>query len=173
MGMSVSCHSLCHVDCFRSYCFGHTVSMCGRYRLSRRKQILEEQFAAISDDADWSPRYNIAPTQFVPVIRRTPRSAIRELSLIRWGLVPREGSSAAWAANGIAMQARTTITDRAKDRSNSRTEVSSQNCPFCTPRHAWRQLQSLRRARKSGGCRVAADFSLLFPSAGLPSRMES
>jgi len=60
----------------------------GRYRLSRRKQILEEQFAAVSDDADWSPRYNIAPTQLVPVIRRNPRSASRELSLIRWGLGP-------------------------------------------------------------------------------------
>jgi len=32
--------------------FGHTVHMCGRYRLSRRKQILEEQFAAVPDDAD-------------------------------------------------------------------------------------------------------------------------
>ena len=56
--------------------------------MSRRKQILEEQFAAVSDDAEWSPRYNIAPTQFVPVIRRNPTSSIRELSLIRWGLVP-------------------------------------------------------------------------------------
>jgi putative SOS response-associated peptidase YedK len=62
--------------------------MCGRYRLSRRKQILEEQFAAFSDGADWSPRYNIAPTQFVPVIRRNPKTASRELSQVRWGLVP-------------------------------------------------------------------------------------
>jgi putative SOS response-associated peptidase YedK len=42
--------------------------MCGRYRLSRRKQIVEEHFDAMSDD-DWTPRYNIAPTQPVPVIR--------------------------------------------------------------------------------------------------------
>jgi putative SOS response-associated peptidase YedK len=62
--------------------------MCGRYRLSLRKQILEEQFAAISDDADWTPRYNIAPTQFVPVVRQNPRTTSRELSLLRWGLVP-------------------------------------------------------------------------------------
>lgn len=57
--------------------------MCGRYRLSWRKQILEEQFAALSDDADWSPRYNIVPTQLVPVIRQNPKIASRELSLIR------------------------------------------------------------------------------------------
>src|ERR1039457_5381470 len=65
--------------------FGHTVYMCGRYRLSRRKQILEEQFAAISDDADWRPRYNIAPTQFVPAVRQNARSTNREISMIRWG----------------------------------------------------------------------------------------
>ena len=36
--------------------------MCGRYSLSRRKQIIEEYFDASGND-DWSPRYNIAPTR--------------------------------------------------------------------------------------------------------------
>jgi putative SOS response-associated peptidase YedK len=62
--------------------------MCGRYRLSRRKEILEERFAAVSDNDDWSPRYNIAPTQIVPIVRQNPKTADRELSLILWGLVP-------------------------------------------------------------------------------------
>lgn len=75
--------------------------MCGRYRLSRKKEILEEQFAAVSDDADWSPRYNIAPTQSVPVIRRQPRSSGRELSLIRWGLVPSWAKDSSKAATMI------------------------------------------------------------------------
>jgi putative SOS response-associated peptidase YedK len=36
--------------------------MCERYRLSRRKQIVEEYFASVSgEEEDWSPRYNIAP----------------------------------------------------------------------------------------------------------------
>ena len=42
--------------------------MCGRYRLSRRKQILAEHFDAISDAEDWIPRYDIAPTQPIPVV---------------------------------------------------------------------------------------------------------
>ena len=42
--------------------------MCGRYRLSRRKQIVEEYFDAFGD-GDWNPRYNIAPT-LIPVIRQ-------------------------------------------------------------------------------------------------------
>jgi putative SOS response-associated peptidase YedK len=62
--------------------------MCGRYRLSRRKQIVEEYFESVSGDEDWTPRYNIAPTQPVPVIRQNPREPVRELSFIRWGLIP-------------------------------------------------------------------------------------
>jgi putative SOS response-associated peptidase YedK len=62
--------------------------MCGRYRLSRRKQVVEERFdTAVSDEPDWAPRYNIAPTQPIPVIRQNPKDPVRELSLMRWGLI--------------------------------------------------------------------------------------
>lgn len=37
--------------------------MCGRYRLSRRTQIIAEHFDASPFVDDWIPRYNIAPTQ--------------------------------------------------------------------------------------------------------------
>jgi len=62
--------------------------MCGRYRLSRRKQILAEHFDALPGDQDWDPHYNIAPTQLVPVIRQSPTQPRRDLSLMRWGLIP-------------------------------------------------------------------------------------
>jgi putative SOS response-associated peptidase YedK len=42
----------------------------------------------VSDEPDWNPRYNIAPTQPVPVIHQNPKEALRELSLMRWGLIP-------------------------------------------------------------------------------------
>jgi putative SOS response-associated peptidase YedK len=70
--------------------------VCGRYRLSRRKQIIEEHFDAVSGDEEWAPRYNIAPTQPVPVIRQNPREPVRELSLVRWGLIP------SWAKDASA-----------------------------------------------------------------------
>jgi putative SOS response-associated peptidase YedK len=76
--------------------------MCGRYRLSRRKQIIEEYFDSVSEEQDWSPRYNIGPTQPVPVIRQNPKEPIRELSLVRWGLIPswaRDPSAAAKMIN--------------------------------------------------------------------------
>jgi putative SOS response-associated peptidase YedK len=59
--------------------------MCGRYRLSRRKQLVEEYFYCGSDEQDWVPRYNIAPTQPIPVIRQHSKEPVRELSLMRWG----------------------------------------------------------------------------------------
>jgi putative SOS response-associated peptidase YedK len=62
--------------------------MCGRYRLSRRKQLIEAYFDTAPWDDDWSPRYNIAPTQFVPVIRQHPKEPVRQLSLMKWGLIP-------------------------------------------------------------------------------------
>lgn len=58
--------------------------MCGRYRLSRRKQIIEEHFDSVSGEEDWSPRYNIAPTQPVPVIRQHPKEPVRAGSGSRW-----------------------------------------------------------------------------------------
>jgi putative SOS response-associated peptidase YedK len=52
--------------------------MCGRYRLSRRKQIIAEHFDAPFDD-DWTPRYNIAASQPVPVrVRATTYSLLPE-----------------------------------------------------------------------------------------------
>ena len=52
-----------------------------------------ERFDTVSDEPEWEPRYNIAPTQPVAVIRQNPREPIRELSFMRWGLVP------SWAKN--------------------------------------------------------------------------
>src|ERR1700723_2951562 len=66
----------------------HNLPMCGRYRLSRRKQLIEEYFGSVSGEDDWTPRYNIAPTQSVPVIRQNPKEPVRKMSFVRWGLIP-------------------------------------------------------------------------------------
>jgi hypothetical protein len=61
--------------------------MCGRYYLSRRKQLIQEYFDT-SDEVDWEPRYNIAPSQSVGIIRQDPAQPERRFSLARWGLIP-------------------------------------------------------------------------------------
>ncbi len=61
--------------------------MCGRYRLSRRKELIQEYFDT-TDEVDWEPRYNIAPSQDVGIIRQNQAKPERCFSLARWGLIP-------------------------------------------------------------------------------------
>src|ERR1035438_3063723 len=61
--------------------------MCGRYRLSQRKQLIQEYFDT-ADEVDWEPRYNIAPSQSVGIIRQDRANPERRFSLARWGLIP-------------------------------------------------------------------------------------
>jgi putative SOS response-associated peptidase YedK len=84
--------------------------MCGRYRLSRRKQIIAEHFDAATGHEGWTPRYNIAPTQPVPIIRQHPKEPRRELSLVRWGLIPAWSKDASSAAKMINARSETTAT---------------------------------------------------------------
>jgi putative SOS response-associated peptidase YedK len=84
--------------------------MCGRYRLSRRKQLVEEYLGAVSAEEDWGPRYNIAPIQQVPIIRQNPREPRRELSLARWGLVPSWSKDSSGAARMINAKSETADT---------------------------------------------------------------
>ena len=81
--------------------------MCGRYRLSRRKQIVAEYFDSVPGEEDWNPHYNIAPTQSVPVIRQNPKKPIRELSLMRWGLIPSWAEDSSVAAQMINARSET------------------------------------------------------------------
>ena len=60
--------------------------MCGRYFLTTPGEVLADIFEAGSAP-ELSPRYNIAPTQTVPIVR-LGASGARELALASWGLVP-------------------------------------------------------------------------------------
>ena len=84
--------------------------MCGRYRLSRRKQLIEEYFDTVPGEEEWAPRYNIAPTQPVPVIRQHPQEPRREMSLVRWGLIPSWATDASGAARMINARSETAAT---------------------------------------------------------------
>jgi len=64
--------------------------MCGRYTLHTEKEALAKRFAlevsALDALGEWTPRYNIAPTQ--PVLAIVLRDGRHEPRLLRWGLVP-------------------------------------------------------------------------------------
>ena len=96
------------VSSARTIC--HNLLVCGRYRLSRRKQIIEEHFDSDPWDEDWNPRYTIAPTQAVPVIRQHPKEPIRQISTMGWGLVPHWAKDSSGAARAINARSETAAT---------------------------------------------------------------
>ena len=101
----------------------HNLSMCGRYRLSRRKQIVEEYFDCSSEEQDWVPRYNIAPTQPVPVIRQHPKEPVRQISTMRWGLIPHWAKDSSGAASMINARSET-----AHEKPAFRDALKSRRC---------------------------------------------
>lgn len=137
--------------------------MCGRYRLSRRKQIIEEHFGVSGED-DWFPRYNIAPTQPVPIIRQHPREPVRKLSLVRWGLIPswaKDRSSVAMMVNARSETAAT--------RPAFRDALKSRRC--LVPADAFYEWKRTGRA-KQAFCFEVRDGEL-FAFAGLWDRWKA
>jgi putative SOS response-associated peptidase YedK len=61
--------------------------MCGRFTLFDSPASLTERFA-LGEVPSLSPRYNIAPSQAVAVVRIPAGGTDRELALLRWGLLP-------------------------------------------------------------------------------------
>ena len=61
--------------------------MCGRYTLKAPREAIAEAFD-LADVPQLLPRYNIAPTQAVPVVRLDRASGEREIALLQWGLIP-------------------------------------------------------------------------------------
>lgn len=61
--------------------------MCGRYELSSHPAAIALAFG-LAHPPDVHPRYNIAPTQKVPIVRLNATGE-RELVQVKWGLVPR------------------------------------------------------------------------------------
>lgn len=60
--------------------------MCGRYTLARSQQELSERFGIKQLFVDLEPRYNIAPSQSVPVV--ISDEGERKLQAYQWGLIP-------------------------------------------------------------------------------------
>ncbi|HSL16495.1 MAG TPA: SOS response-associated peptidase [Methylomirabilota bacterium] len=60
--------------------------MCGRYTLTVDAALLAELFE-LEPLTDLEPRYNVAPTQTVPILRSAPNGG-RQWARARWGLIP-------------------------------------------------------------------------------------
>jgi putative SOS response-associated peptidase YedK len=61
--------------------------MCARYTLrSKLNQLLDEFGAEAQEGTTWEPRYNIPPTAMVPAVRLVEGK--RQLTTLKWGLIP-------------------------------------------------------------------------------------
>src|SRR5579871_5118023 len=59
--------------------------MCGRYVIKTPPGLLRETFG-YAEQPNFPPRYNVAPTQPIPVVRLD--NGRRSFALVRWGLIP-------------------------------------------------------------------------------------
>lgn len=60
--------------------------MCGRFTLQISPELLAEIFH-LSEVPQFQPRYNIAPSQLIPVVRQAAEYQ-NHLDFLRWGLIP-------------------------------------------------------------------------------------
>lgn len=95
--------------------------MCGRYTLTVSARILAEVFGAVVPD-DYRPRFNIAPTQTVPIVRLTDHGSHR-IDMLRWGLIPH------WAKDpAIGNRMINARSETAPDKPAFRSAVAMKRC---------------------------------------------
>ena len=80
--------------------------MCGRYSLTTAPEALRRLFN-FTNVPNLAPRYNIAPTQTAPVVRRDADGGDRTLAMLRWGLIPSWARDAAIGSRTINARAET------------------------------------------------------------------
>ena len=59
--------------------------MCGRYAITSAPEAIRQLFG-YPEQPNFPPRYNVAPTQPVPIVRT--HESRRQFALVRWGLIP-------------------------------------------------------------------------------------
>jgi putative SOS response-associated peptidase YedK len=84
--------------------------MCGRYVVKTRVSELATMFD-LMDVPPLTPRYNVAPTQMVPVVRLNHETKKRELVMLKWGLIPEWAKDAA-IGNEMIMARADTVADK-------------------------------------------------------------
>jgi putative SOS response-associated peptidase YedK len=96
--------------------------MCGRFTIGVPAAAWSARFGVDAPEG-WEPRWNVAPTQPIPIIRR--RDSEREVALARFGLLP------GWSEDGPGAARMSMINARAEtllDRPAYRDLVDARRC---------------------------------------------
>lgn len=78
--------------------------MCGRYTLSATPEAIQQAFDLEAVPDGLTPRYNIAPTQAIPIITN---ESPRMLTFVTWGLIPSWAKDTSMSAKLINARAET------------------------------------------------------------------
>ncbi len=106
--------------------------MCGRYALWLTDQVsklalyfdldaVDRRFPP--EDANWRPRYNVAPSQLAPVIVLDPDGKVT-LTQKRWGLVPPWSAKSGRAASGLINARSETV----REKPSFRQAIEKRRC---------------------------------------------
>ena len=123
--------------------------MCGRYAVTSNPEAIRA-LSRYLDQPDFPPRYNVAPTQPVPVVRLAEGT---QFALVRWGLIP------AWVKDprdlSLLINARAEFV---MDRPAFRNAMKRRRCLFpadgfyeCGRQEGEPQAALFRSARGPGG----------------------
>ena len=88
--------------------------MCGRYGRRADKQRIAEWMqtrnTSVFDESYYAPSFNVAPQSMQPVVRLDSETGERELTVMRWGLVPFWSKDTKIAYSTINAKAETIVT---------------------------------------------------------------
>jgi putative SOS response-associated peptidase YedK len=116
--------------------------MCGRFTAAVPPELIAEAFD-LSELPDLAPRYNIAPTQEVPVVRDLHAQGGRRLALLRWGLIPAGSDPAGPMGAGVLINARSETVD---EKPSFRRAFRRRRCLVVTDGfYEWRRLAGRRQ----------------------------
>jgi putative SOS response-associated peptidase YedK len=110
--------------------------MCARYSLIATAEELMEWFK-LRQQLSLAPRYNIAPTQPVGVVRQDPESGERRFDLMHWGLIPHWAKDKSMANRMINARSET-----AAEKPSFRNALRHRRCLLpCSGYYEWQQVE--------------------------------
>ncbi len=59
--------------------------MCGRFTITLEPAFFQQELDLGKVPSEWTPRYNTAPSQDIPAVTNP---AVRDVEMLRWGLIP-------------------------------------------------------------------------------------
>ena len=141
--------------------------MCGRYVLTTPGEVLAQIFETAPPPEELLeaivPRYNISPTQAVPIVRQ-PAGGARELALVQWGLVPH------WAKDPkIGNQLINARAETAAEKPSFRDAMKRRRCLI--PADGFYEWQKLGKGKQPWLLRVEGARTFAF--AGLWSQWKN